>query len=389
MACPSLRTGERYLETALQHIDCQAQSIGSFGYMALSEPGSTLSIALTGVLVIFVALFGLRIALGYPILGHDLAGHAIRLVIVLTLATSWPAFKVIGYDVVVRGPAEVVQTIGAPAELPGSDGSLTSRLQNVDDGLAVLNETGAGRRGVQQGDWFQLGFTRSAFLTGTLGPLALVRLSGGILLALAPLVAGLLLFGFTRSIFTGWAKALAAVFLATVLVSVLLSVQLALMEPWLLDVIRQRAADREVLSAPTEGLTMTLAFALMSFAAIALAGWIAFHSSLSARLFPRQPAGETRNRREEQNFQTITTSQNDRVLHGPAVAASVARVMERDQRLGREASFVVIDQPPDHRTPAPAQPSVQLVRRPQPLGSTHRSSGMTTSRSRSNRDEAR
>ena len=390
MACNAIRTGERYLESALQHVDCQAQSIGSFGYMALSEPGSTLSVALTAVLVIFVALFGLRIALGYPIFGHDLASHALRLVIVLTLATSWPAFKAIAYDVVVSGPAEIVQTVGGSAQLPGSDGSLASRLQNVDEGLALMNERGAGRRGVQQGDWFQLGFTRSAFLTGTLGPLSLVRLTGGILLALAPLVAGLLLFGFTRSIFTGWAKGLVAVFLATILVSLLLSVQLALMEPWLQGVIRLRAADQPTLSAPTEGLTMTLAFALMCFGAIAFAAWIAFNSSLSARLFARNPSEAPQSRREVRSFQTVSTStREDRLLHGPAVAASVARTIERDQRFGRDPSVALLEQAPGQRSAAPAQQATQVIQRPQPLGSTHRSSGMSSSRSRTNRDEAR
>ena len=38
-----------------------------------------------------------------------------------------------------------------------------------------------------------LGFARVIFLIGTIGPLALVRLAAGFLLAIAPLVAGLLL----------------------------------------------------------------------------------------------------------------------------------------------------------------------------------------------------
>lgn len=389
MACPPLRTGERYLETALQHIDCQAQSIGSFGYLALSEPGSTISLALTGVLIVFVALFGIRIALGYPLVGNDLAGHAIRLIIVLTLATSWPAFRVLGYDIVVSGPSEIVQAVGGAAELPGADGSLASRLQRVDDGLAIMNERGAGRRGVQTGDWFQLGFTRSAFLTGTIGPLALVRLTGGILLAIAPLVVALLLFGFTRSIFAGWARGLVAVFIATITVSLLLSVQLALMEPWLQEVLRLRASNRETLSAPTEGLTMTLAFALMCFGAIAFSAWIAFNSSLSAKLLARQAAPGIDRREEVRTHRSDTVLREDRLVHDQAVASSVMRSMERDRRLGRDPELVVLEGSAPQRAVIPSSQSAYPQARPVPLGSSYRQTGMNQSRSRTHRDAAK
>lgn len=389
MACPPIRTGERYLETVLQHIDCQAQSIGGLGYLALSDPGSTISIALTAILVIFVALFAIRIALGYPLAGHDLAGHAIRLVIVLTLATSWPAWRVIGYDVLVSGPAEVAQTIGSSAQLPGSDGSLAGRLQRVDEGLAVLNETGAGRRGVQTGDWFQLGFTRSAFLTGTIGPLALVRLTGGILIALAPLVAGLLLFGFTRSIFSGWAKALVAVFLSTITVSLLLAVELALLEPWLQEVLRLRAADQEALSAPTEGLTMTLAFALMCFGAIAFSAWIAFNASIATRLFASSSSSVQRAQADNRSYTSSLAPGQERALHSQAVAASVTRSMERDGRLGRDSRVEVVQGAATHREAPAAEYRSGAQPRYEPLGSTYRRPGMTVSRSRTSRDETR
>ena len=389
MACPSIRTGERYLETVLQHIDCQAQSIGGFGYFALSDPGSTIAIALTGLLVIFVALFGLRIALGYPLAGHDLAGHGVRLLIVLVLATSWPAWQVIGYDVIIRGPAEIVQMIAGSAQLPGADGTLAGRLQRVDDGFALLNESGAGRRGVQTGDWFQLGFTRSAFLTGTIGPLALVRLSGGILLALAPLVAGLLLFGFTRSIFSGWAKALVAVFLSAVFISLLLAVELAMLEPWLQEVLRLRAADQETLSAPTEGLTMTLAFALMCFGAIAFSGWIAFNASVVTRLITRISPSVQQSETSYRTYSSPVMPGQERALHGQAVAASVARSMERDDRLGRDGRVEIVQGTAPQRAVTVVQPQSIASARYEPLGSTYRRQGMTASRSRTNRDEAR
>lgn len=279
MVCPSVSTGRGFLSGALQHIDCQAQAIGSYGYGALANPASMVSIALIGLLTIFVAIYGLRLALGHAVAGRDLIGDFVRIAIVLTLASSWPAWRVIGYDVVINGPQEVATVIGRAANLPGANGDISSRLQKVDDAIAALNEKGAGRPGVANGDWFQLGFARVVFLVGTLGPLGLVRLAAGILLAIAPLVAGLMLFGMTRSIFVGWAKGLVTTFLAMMALSLVLSVELAMVEPWLRDVIRLRIANEQTLNAPIELLIMTLAFAVIAFGMIALAARIANHAS--------------------------------------------------------------------------------------------------------------
>lgn len=278
MACPSVSTGKGFLSGALQHIDCQAQAIGSYGYAALADPGSMVSIALTGLLTVFVAIYGLRLAMGHKVDGSDLVGDVLRVAIVLTLATSWPAWRVVGYEVVIHGPQEVANVIGNAANLPGSKGDLPSRLQRVDDAIAALNEKGAGRPGVANGDWFQLGFARVVFLTGTLGPLALVRLVAGFLLAITPLVAGLMLFGVTRSIFVGWAKGLVTMFLAAIGLSLVLSAELAMVEPWLREVIKLRIANEQTLNAPIELLILTLAFALSAFGMIALVSRIANHA---------------------------------------------------------------------------------------------------------------
>ncbi len=279
MVCPAVQTGNRFLETALAHVDCQAQAIGSYGYGALSDPGSTTSYVLTALLTIFVALFGFRLLFGPRVSGQDFVGDVLRVAIVLTLATSWPAWRVLGYDLLIAGPGEIANSISQAAQLPGTNGHLSSRLQNMDDALAILYERGIGRRGVATGDWFQLGFGRIAFLVGTLGPLALIRLMTGILLAIAPLVAGLMLFDATRSIFVGWAKSLAAAFFAMVFVSIILAAELALIEPWMNSVLQTRVANDSALAAPAELLVITLAFALISFGAVAGAAWLVFNSS--------------------------------------------------------------------------------------------------------------
>ena len=40
MACPQVATGSEFLVRTLAHLDCQAQTIGSFGFQTLAERGS-------------------------------------------------------------------------------------------------------------------------------------------------------------------------------------------------------------------------------------------------------------------------------------------------------------------------------------------------------------
>ena len=39
MACPAVYSGDRFLLRVLDHLDCQAQSLGDYGYKALAGSG--------------------------------------------------------------------------------------------------------------------------------------------------------------------------------------------------------------------------------------------------------------------------------------------------------------------------------------------------------------
>lgn len=289
-ACPTPTTGGAFLSALLNHIDCQAQNIGAGGYLALSASSSAISLALTGLLTLFVALFGVRLLLGHSLDIRDAVIAVVKIGVVLLLASSWPAYRTLAYDVVLHGPAELAEAIGGSAGLPGASGGLAARLQNVDNMIVMLAERGTGGSVLAQNrdpntpapptglitDGFALGTARVAYLSGTIGGVAIVRLAAGILLALAPLFAGLLLFDGTRAFFFGWVRGLVAAALGALGLTIVLGVELALLEPWLVDVLGQRAAGLATPAAPVELLVLTLAFALALFAVIAAIGRIAF-----------------------------------------------------------------------------------------------------------------
>ena len=211
MACPAVTTGPQFLVTALAHLDCQAQTLGSFGFQALAQPGSVASVVLTGLLTLFIAIYGIRLLFGPGDEPRDLVNAVLKVGIVLTLAVSWPAWRVVAYDTVLYGPSEVAASI-MPATLPPAQSGLPQRLQSLDQGIADVTYIGTGRitgdtmpagiarefQSVALGDSTGLGFARPIFLASTIGSLGLLRIAGGLLLALAPLIAGLLLFDATR-----------------------------------------------------------------------------------------------------------------------------------------------------------------------------------------------
>lgn len=333
MACPALHSGERFLATALAHVDCQAQAIGSYGYGALADPGSGVSAALVSLLTLFIALFGIRLLLGHAVEGRDVVMDVLKIGIVLTIAMSWPAWRIVGYDLFINGPAEIARAIGFASGLPGAAGDFSDRLQRVDAGLAALNATGSGRLGVAQGDWFQLGLARSAYLISTLAPLALVKLMTGILLALAPLMAGLMLFGVTRSIFIGWARGLVMVFLASVSLTVVLCAQLALLEPWLQDALSRRQGQQQILDAPVEIVVLALAFAIIAIGVLLICARVAFHPDVWGGVLAINKSDDLPPLSQSRRDAMAVVPSSEGPERAYSIAAAVGESLRREERL--------------------------------------------------------
>lgn len=344
MACPSVATGSQFLVQTLAHLDCQAQTLGSFGFQSLAAPGSPAALLLTALLTLFVALFGIRMLFGPAHSASDLVTAVLKVGIVLTLAVSWPAWRIVAYDTVLYGPAEVASSV-MPSTLPDPRGQFAERLQSVDTGIAAFTQAGTGRQtgaildeGTTSGfrqialeDEAGLGWARPVYLATTIGSLAVVRVAGGLLLALAPLFAGLLLFDLTRGMFVGWLRGLALVALGSLGLTVLLSVELAILEPWLADVLNRRGLGYATPTAPTELLALVAAFAIAAAGLMFILGKVAFQNAwvsyrpAIARIIERAPAWE-------QGSRPLQVA-NEIPVHSRALAISesVASSIRRDE----------------------------------------------------------
>lgn len=401
MACGPVLTGQRFVAQTLAHIDCQAQTIGAYGYGALSDPNSSVIVALTALLTIFVAWFGIRLLSGEQIGGRDLMIDVLRVGIVLTLATSWPAFRTLGYDVVMKGPGEIASSIGTATDLQSADRGMIARLQSADDGIVLLTIQGTGRstggteRSGTIGDSFrgvtltdQQGFAngRILFLAGVIGPLAIVKIGAGLLLAIAPLMAGLLLFAGTRDLFLGWLRGLGALAIGALALTLVHSVQLAVLEPWLRDALAQRQALYFIPSAPTELTVISLVFMLASFGILALIGRVFFFSGGTGltRLIERLKSGSYA-AAPEVTSRPVFAAGGDAPSRAFVIAEAVSQSLRREERSDERSR--TIEQAAGGR--AQAQASAEARRVDEPLGSSFRGDAARRLQRRSGASERR
>jgi type IV secretion system protein VirB6 len=352
MACPAIITGDSFLLRTLAHIDCQAQVIGSYGYLALGQPGSTASVLMTSLLTLFIALFGIRLLFGPPPGARDLVFDVLKIGIVLTLAFSWPAFRTVIYDVTLKGPAEIAGVIGTASgnERPGE--GMAQRLQRADNAIVRLTEVGAGRNlgalidseapggtfeGSALADDTAFGSARLLFLAGTIGTLALLRIAAGLLLALTPLVAGLYFFPWTRGLVAGWIKGLVLTMTGSIGAALVLSVELAIIEPWLADALKVRSLGYAIPAAPTELFAIMLAFAIVQLMMIWLLARVVFTRGwLTLPDFPRMPEAQL----VPQVIGNARTGSGEvTILRAEQIGSAVENVVRREQTIANERSM--------------------------------------------------
>jgi type IV secretion system protein VirB6 len=418
MTCPAFAPDGGFVGGMLAYADCQAQAIGGGGYQALATPGSTLSLVLTGLLTLFVALFGYRLLFGHVPGVRDGVMALVKIGVVLALATSWTAYRTLVYDVALRGPAELAGDIGRPAGLPGAGGGLAWRLDNADRLLLTLTALGEGdalttvaprapylspgpATGVpapagQAGEeartpgfaiW-AFGGARILFLAGAAGALAALRLIAGVLLALGPFFFAFLLFDGTRGLFEGWLRVLAGTALGALGTAIALGVELAFIEPRLAYLISLRTAGYAIPGAAVELLVVALIFALALLAMLAGAARAAygFRFPSAWRLAPAPLVAGPRT--EENRFafsRELAPAGVDR-----SRAAAVADAVAASQR--REAGPVVAAPggaaaaASARSAPRPAAGREERPPPPLPLGQSFRRTRNRASASASRRD---
>lgn len=340
MTCSAIASGGQFLGSTLRSLECAGQSLGEAGYQALAAPGSLVGNVLLAMLTLFIALQGARLMFGRSINMGEASLAAVKIGLVLMLATSWPAVRTVFYDTAIKGPAELLGQMG------GDRASLDARLERIDSGMVRLTQWGTGKLDLQAGrtadgspaatafngqalnDGFGLAGGRLFFLIGVIGGLGATWLLSGLLVSLLPLFAGFLLFDHSRGLALGWLRGWFFLFITSLTFTLLLAVEATLLEPWLVRVIAERSADFATPSAPIELMAMTGAFGLIMVVAMLVIGRMCFFSDIVG----------TALRKSDGRERVVADGETGASVAAPAASLAYAaptRAFALSQRLGQ------------------------------------------------------
>lgn len=268
---------DRFAAQLLADTDCQAFGMVERGYAALSQPGGTVSLALTGLMVIAVAFFGYRLLFGRGIILSDAVGLTVKLGVVLLLATSWESWQALAYAGLAQAPSQIASEmlvgIGAAAPLES--------LQKALDDLAAASVGYRSRAGIASplvggpaAAGAVLNISAVMLTLATVGILVATRVVLAILLAIAPAMAGFLLFDGTRGMAQGWLGAMAAAAIAPLFVFMVAAIEFAILAPMIARLLAEQAAGSfETASVMPIGL-VALVFAVAMVLAVRAGGRI-------------------------------------------------------------------------------------------------------------------
>ena len=190
---------------ALRGVDCVAGEASAAAFNRLFASGGQLSMVLTLVLTLFIALFAFALLTGRANIGvRSLVPRMMTLGLVLTFATSWIAYQSVVWNLAVLTPDYLAGL------LTGTSGSATDVFaQKIDVVFIAIQEASGGNEDFSAfSPEGMMWLGAMLFMLGTVGLLVTTKIALGVLVALGPLFVVMALFNGTRGLFTGWIKGL-------------------------------------------------------------------------------------------------------------------------------------------------------------------------------------
>ncbi|MBQ1562804.1 type IV secretion system protein [Caulobacter sp.] len=282
-ACPVPASDAPLVPGLLGMADCQVERLVDGGYHALFAPAGGFAGLLTGLLTVFVAIIGFQLMLGrgsYRL--NDIVLSVVKLGAVLAFATQWDVYQRVVFQVLFVGPQQLADQLGlAAGGAPTRD--VVVRLQGAFDSLtaaaAVYGDHASSQVSPLIGGAgfgaMLLNVSATVLIMSSLGVLLAAKIVLGALLALGPVFVALFLFDATRGLCEGWLRASLAFALTPLSVILLLSADLAMMEP-ALATLAETLAKKQYPLAPVYGvLVIVMVFAGVVLGALVASGMIA------------------------------------------------------------------------------------------------------------------
>ncbi len=300
----------------LAQTDCLVTDKVASGYAALLAPGGEVMTVLTAALVLYVAIIGYRLALGRAGFGLDeLVPHFVRIGIVIALATRWPAFQTLVFNLLFDGPRQIANVIlaasgsgandvldtvqalfdrltdaagdawaqvpalhGSAANIPGDASTAASPLAAVAPGSNAValppglpRAAGAAAKAAAAAPSplgaplfiaITLWATALVMLAASVGVLLVARILLAVLLLVAPLFIIAALFPATRGLCEGWLRTAGRFALVPLFALIGAAGMVAVLTPF-----AQRLAD-DPLTSLTDGPVLPMLVIVLVFAAV-------------------------------------------------------------------------------------------------------------------------
>jgi type IV secretion system protein VirB6 len=337
-------------------VDCNVQVMAQAGYGAIASPSSPAAQILTLVLTIYIGVMGLRLMLGLgPLRVGELTMTALKIGVIVALATNWPTYQQLVFDVLLKAPEQLGADI--LKSLESATGPFAANpfqgLQAAYDDLSRAAQYYGGKSAPQTSPLLggaglgamSLNLSAMLLLLNSLGALLAAKIVLAVLLAIGPVFVVLLLFESTRGLFEGWLRAALAFAFVPLLAVLGLVVQLVMLEPQLARLADMRARNLLDPGIPSGVLLLCLIFTFVTAALMLAVGVVAFGFRLPAR----RSAVQTAFLSGGQAAIPPTPS-----FAGAAMAGPAAPAQDRPERALQIARAAAALERRDIRTAAPA-----------------------------------
>lgn len=338
-SCPGLEDQPLGVAHALASVDCRVGLIVTSSYGRLFGEHGVFGTVLTVLLTLYVAFIALGLMTGRTRLTlSGLAPKVLAIGLVLTFATSWPAYQTVVYGLLVGGPEQIAAVLaganGNAGHFAAGLDALLTRFADVTKALGDSTPGASKALGPLAGPQMAAALvwlSGMLILLGSAGALVLTRIVLALLLAVGPVFVVLALFRQTRGLFEGWLRTALLFAIAPTLTVLVGSGALAVLGP-LVDTIADNPA------AAVNDLQPILELFLGSVVFVALICMLMWTSASLVRGWRFGTAGEEGG--------VGTNAFSSVVVAGPDVSVaggSSARTPPADPRVGQVVSSLARD----------------------------------------------
>ena len=213
-ACPGFNDQAFGVAHALASVDCRVGLVVTSSYGRLFGQDGVFGTVLTVLLTLYIGFIALGLMTGRTRL--TLSGMAPKMLavgLVLTFATSWPAYHAVVYGLLVGGPEQIATALaGGNGDAAGFALRLDELLTRFVEVTKALGDNAPGASkalGPLAGPQIAsslVWISGMLILLGSAGALVLTRIVLALLLAIGPIFVVLALFRQTRGLFEAWLR---------------------------------------------------------------------------------------------------------------------------------------------------------------------------------------